>query len=44
MLRKPYTMDKLLGMVDGILLQTASFRAEMVPVSTWQTQPSLNRL
>ena len=43
MLRKPYTMDKLLGMVDGILLQTASFRAEMAPVSTWQTQPSLTR-
>ena len=44
MLRKPYTMDKLLGMVKAVLPPTASFRAEMVPMSTWQTQPSLNRL
>ena len=44
MLRKPYTMDKLLGMVKAVLPPTASFRAEMVPMSTWQTKPSLNRL
>ena len=44
MLRKPYTMDKLLGMVKAVLPPTASFRAEMVPMSTWRTQPSLNRL
>ena len=44
MLRKPYTMDKLLGMVNSLLPQTAAVRAEMVPVPSWQSDASTNRL
>jgi len=44
MLRKPYTMDKLLGMVNSLLPQAAAVRAEMVPVPSWQSDASTSRL
>ena len=40
MLRKPYTIEKLLGMVKSVLPETASVRVEIMPASIWQSQPS----
>jgi len=44
MLRKPYTMGKLLGMVKSVLPETASVRAEIRPVPKWQNQTFSDRL
>jgi len=44
MLRKPYTIDKLLGMVKSVLPETAQVPAEMVSAPCWQTEPSTDRL
>jgi hypothetical protein len=40
MLRKPYTIDKLLGTVKSVLPD----RAGMAPATNWQSQPTVNRL
>jgi DNA-binding NtrC family response regulator len=39
-LRKPYTFEKLLGMVKNVLYATAIVRGEITPPSIWQSQPS----
>ena len=44
MLRKPYTIDKLLGVVKSVLPDTTHVRAEMAPAPSWQSQPSADRL
>jgi len=38
-LRKPYTFEKLLGMVKNVLYATAIVRGEIAPPSNWQSQP-----
>jgi len=40
MLRMPYTIDKLLGMVKSILPETAGAGAELAPPPNWKPQPS----
>jgi DNA-binding response OmpR family regulator len=44
MLRKPYTMDKLLGLVKSVLPQTAGALAERVPAVSWPSQAAAERL
>lgn len=44
MLRKPYTMDKLLGAVNSVLPQAAGIRPETLPGQNWQNQSSAGRL
>jgi two-component system alkaline phosphatase synthesis response regulator PhoP len=39
MLRKPYTIEKLLGMVKSVLYMPAGVRAEIAPPN-WQGQPA----
>lgn len=38
-LRKPYTFEKLLGMVKNVLYATAIVREEIARPSYWQSQP-----
>ena len=44
MLRQPYTMDKLVGLVASILPETATDRAVNAPAANWQGQRSASRL
>jgi len=44
MLRKPYTTDKLLGLVKSLLPQTAGALAEMAPAESWPSQPTAEGL
>jgi hypothetical protein len=44
MLRKPYTIDKLLGLVKSVLPDFAGDRAETAPGPNWQSQPAADRL
>jgi CheY-like chemotaxis protein len=44
MLRKPYTIEKLLGIVKSVLPETAGVGAAIVSASNWQRQPSADRL
>jgi two-component system alkaline phosphatase synthesis response regulator PhoP len=37
-LRKPYTFEKLLGMVKNVLFATAVVRGEIAPSSNWQSR------
>jgi two-component system alkaline phosphatase synthesis response regulator PhoP len=37
-LRKPYTFEKLLGMVKNVLYATAIVRGEIAPSSNWQSR------
>jgi DNA-binding NtrC family response regulator len=39
-LRKPYTFEKLLGIVKNVLYATAVVRGEIAPPSNWQSQPA----
>ena len=43
-LRKPYSIGKLLGLVKSVLPETAGVRAENVPASIWQSQPATDSL
>lgn len=48
MLRRPYTIEKLLGVVNCVLSQSAGVRAEaapseVVPPANWRGQPSVAR-
>jgi CheY-like chemotaxis protein len=43
MLRKPYTIDKLLGTVKSILPENANVGAGMASAEGWQTQPAHER-
>jgi CheY-like chemotaxis protein len=38
-LRKPYTFEKLLGMVKNVLYATAIVRGEITPSPNWRNQP-----
>jgi len=40
MLRKPYTFEKLLGMVKKALSAPTGARAEIVPLPDWRRQPA----
>ena len=44
MLRKPFTIDKLLGLVKSVLPETAGVRAERAPAQPWRSQPSAEGL
>jgi DNA-binding response OmpR family regulator len=44
MLRKPYTFDKLLGMVKNALQPAASVRAQTAPAFPWQPQPAAGEM
>jgi len=44
MLRKPYTMNKLLGLVKSVLPQSTGTPAEMVPVENRASQAAAERL
>ena len=44
MLRKPFTFERLLGMVKKVLHPTAGIPAETVPPSNRPNQPSADRL
>lgn len=39
MLRKPYTFERLLGMVKNVLYATAIVRGEIMPSPNWRNQP-----
>ena len=44
MLRKPYTLDKLLGMVKSILPAGELVRAESASAPNWPSQPAADQL
>ena len=44
MLRKPYTMDKLLGLVKSVLPEPGQVHVEIVSASSWQVLPSTDCL
>ena len=44
MLRKPYTMDKLLGAVHSVLPQSAGALTEQTPAPDWQGRSAAERL
>jgi hypothetical protein len=39
-LRKPYTCEKLLGMVKNVLYATVIVREEITPSPNWRDQPT----